>query len=367
MSNYYVGRPDILNSPLFIKRIREILDSKQFTNNGPFVRELEYQVEQYLGVTNCIAVTNASVALELAVQALLWGRDSDRDEIILPSFTFCATAHAVVRSGFKPVFVEIDNNYCISVKDIERKITKKTAAIIPVNVFGNTCDFNYLDIFKGWGIKLIYDSAHALGCCDMESEKYVGNFGDCEVFSLHATKLITSGEGGLITTNNLKLADKIRKSRNFGFSPGASIHGEVVDIGTNAKMDEFRGALGLTSFENIQEIIEHNYVNYSQYKKLIPKPLIMRDKNCYFSNYSYVVVEAPAGKREQILKYLHNHGIHARKYFQPIHTMEPYKHLKVSLPVTESIAERLITLPTGTAVNTEDIIYITSVLGDSLC
>ena len=368
MREYYVGEPNILNKELFLKRASDILDSRRLTNGGKYVKELEYEVEQYLNVGHAIAVSNATVGLELALRAFL-----KRDSLVfVPSFTFIATIHAIKNAGGIPCFIDIEDDFTIELEKMAKNSLNNPfcpgKAILACNLFGNICNIERLKtIAKENDIKLIYDSAHALGCLDEKSEKYVGNFGDCEIFSLHATKLVNSGEGGIITTNNGELADKLRRMRNFGFSPTGGPQGEVIDYGTNAKMSELTAALGLTSFESIQEIIGWNYENFKAYKKYLPKEVSLMEPNTYFSNFSYIIVEVDQSKRDSLVDYLQKHSIFARTYFQPCHLTTIYKtKQQLNWLKTERKAKRVIALPTGINVDKTDIKYICEVIGEGL-
>lgn len=363
---YYVGSPNIFNRELFQKRLEDILDSRRLTNDGKYVRELEEFAQGYLGVKHAIAVSNATVGLEIVLKTVA----DPPGEVILPSFTFIASAHAVINAGFSVKFAEINEDYCINIKDIITKFytCKNPKAIMACNLFGNICDTSNLSLLPLYpSIPIIYDSAHALGVCDNSIlARYAGGFGEAEIFSLHATKFIQGGEGGLITTNNDELAHNLRLVRNFGFKPGAGPQGEVISYGTNAKMAEIPAALALTNFENIQEIQEHLFENYQTYAEYVPEGYTLPAKNTMFSNYSYIVVEVDESKRDKIVDYLHSQKIFARTYFKPCHLSGPYKYQENYLPNTEAIARRTIVLPTGQLINDSDIEHICNNLEDAL-
>ena len=210
----HVGRPNIGNRQQLLNRINDMLDRRWLTNNGPFVQELEEKLTVYLGVAHCIAICNATVALEIAARALgLTG------EVILPSFTFVASAHALQWQKITPVFCDVDPlTHNIDPLKVDSLITPRTSGIMGVHVWGRACAIETLgEIAQKHNLKLLFDAAHAFG--STHQGRMVGGFGDAEVFSFHATKFFNSFEGGAVTTNNDDLAGKIRRMRNLAL-PG---------------------------------------------------------------------------------------------------------------------------------------------------
>ena len=354
----HVGRPNIGNRQQFLNRINDMLDRRWLSNDGPFVQELEEKLAAYLGVAHCIAICNATVALEIAARALgLTG------EVILPSFTFVASAHALQWQEITPVFCDVDPlTHNINPLKVESLITPRTSGIMGVHVWGRACAIEALDeIAQKHKIKLLFDAAHAFG--STHKGRMIGGFGDAEVFSFHATKFFNSFEGGAITTNNDDLAGKIRRMRNFGFA-GLD---NVVDIGTNGKMSEVSAAMGLTSLESLDKFIEINYNNYLGYSREldgIPGVQLIQYAEKEKNNYQYIVVEIDentAGlSRDLFVKILHAENIRARRYFYPgCHQMEPYRsffpNAGLFLPETEKLTLRVLQLPTGTAVGEKEI------------
>jgi dTDP-4-amino-4,6-dideoxygalactose transaminase len=357
----HVGRPNIGDRERLLARINDMLDRHWLSNNGPFVKELEQKLAEYMGVKHCVAVCNATIALEIAARALdLSG------EVILPSFTFVASAHALQWQGLIPVFCDIDPlTHNIDSKKVESLITPRTTGIMGVHVWGRACDVENLSaIAKKHRLKLMFDAAHAFGCTHLG--KMIGGLGDAEVFSFHATKFFNSFEGGAVATNNDELADKMRGMRNFGFA-GLD---NVIAIGTNGKMSEACAAMGLTSFESMKEFIETNYDNYLTYSsKLegISGVQLIKYTEKEKNNYQYIVVEIDeevAGlSRDLLMQILHAENIRARRYFYPgCHQMEPYRstfpNASVVLPETEKLTLKVLQLPSGTAVGEEEISHI---------
>lgn len=350
----HVGRPNIGDRDRLLARINDVLDRRWLSNNGPFVQELEQRIADMIGVKHCIAMCNATVALEISIRAVgLTG------EVILPSFTFIATAHALQWQEITPVFCDIHpRTHTINPWRVEAMITPRTTGIIGVHVWGQPCDVEALtEIAQKHNLKLMFDAAHAFGCS--YKGQMIGNFGDAEVFSFHATKFCNAFEGGAVVTNDDNLAAKIRLMKNFGFAG----YDNVSYIGTNGKMSEVSAAMGLTSLESLDEFVAINYQNYKQYQQELKGILgisILSYNETEACNYQYVVLDVDEAltqiERDQIVKILWAENILARRYFYPgCHRMEPYRsyfpHSGLLLPETERIAKRVLILPTGTAVN----------------
>ena len=359
----HVGRPNIGDRDRLLGRIEEVLDSRYFTNDGPLVREFEKRVAGLLGVRHCIATCNATVGLEVAVRAAgLSG------EVIVPSLTFIATAHALEWVGLTPVFCDVDpGTHNIDPARVEALITPRTTAILGVHLWGRPCETEALeDIARRHGLKLMFDAAHAFGCS--HEGRMIGSFGDAEVFSFHATKFFNTFEGGAVVTNDDALAERIRVMKNFGFVE----YDEVAEAGTNGKMNEVCAAQGLTSLESLDEFVAINRRNYEQYAEELRdvpgvEPILYNpaEKN----NYQYVVLEIEEAKygigRDDLVQVLWAENVLARRYFYPgCHRMEPYRSRepRAELPVTERLAGRLVTLPTGTAVGQREVSDICEIL-----
>jgi dTDP-4-amino-4,6-dideoxygalactose transaminase len=309
---------------------------------------------------------NATVALEIGIRAL-----GMAGEVIVPSFTFIATAHALQWQEITPIFCDIDPiSHTLDAAKVESLITPRTSGIIGVHTWGRPCAVEELgEIAERRGLKLMFDAAHALGCT--HQGRMIGGFGQAEVFSFHATKFLNSLEGGAIVTNDSELARKIGLMRSFGFTD----YDTVDCIGTNGKLNEVSAAMGLTNLESMDEFIAVNRRNYAQYARELAGlegiTLLTYDEKekC---NYQYVVVEIDESKtivsRDKIMEILHKENVLARRYFYPgCHRMEPYRsyypRAGLRLPVTEELAERVLTLPTGTAVSHEQISKICQILG----
>lgn len=361
----HVGQPNLGDRAFFLERVERILDSRWFTNNGECVQELERELAKYLGVRNVIAVCNATVGLEIAIRAMPM-----TGEVIVPAMTFIATAHALQWQEITPVFCDIDPvTHVLDPKQVEALITDRTSGILGVHVWGQPCAIDALqDIAERYRLHLMYDAAHAFGCS--HRGRMIGNFGRAEVFSFHATKFFNSLEGGAIATNDDELARRIRLMTNFGFAG----YDNVVHIGTNGKMNEVSAAMGLTSLRSVDEFIGVNRRNHALYAERlgrIPGMTLFRYDEAERCNWQYVVAEytpAPGGAtREDLVRALWAENVIARKYFWPgCHRMEPYRTLypraAARLPQTDAVAERLLILPTGTGVSTQEIERLTDLI-----
>lgn len=354
----HVGRPNIGDRQALMARIEDILDRRWLTNHGPYVDAFEQRICAITGARHCIAVANATLGLEIAIRA-----SSLTGEVIVPSFTFIATAHALQWQGITPVFCDIDPlTHTLDPDKIEALITPKTTGILAVHVWGRPCAVEALEqIAQRHGLTLLFDAAHAFGCS--HNGRMIGNFSAAEVFSFHATKFLNSFEGGAVVTNDDALAQRVRLMMSFGFSD----YDTVDSIGTNAKMTEIAAAMGITSLDSMDEFIAVNRRNYQQYRQVLADlpgvELIVypEHERC---NFQYVVIEVDEQligvSRDQLHQILVAENILARRYFYPgCHQMEPYRstfpdagrHLRS----TEQLAERVLSLPTGTSVGPEQI------------
>ncbi len=346
-----VGRPNIGDRDRLLARINDMLDRRQLTNNGPFVKELEQRVAGLTGVKHCIAMCNATVALEIAIRAL-----GMKGEVIIPSFTFIATAHALQWQEITPVFCDIDPlTHNIDPRQVEALITPRTTGIVGVHLWGRVCQVDELTkIARERGLKLLFDAAHAFACS--YHGQMIGNFGDAEVFSFHATKFFNTFEGGAVLTNNDELAGKIRLMKNFGFED----YDRVTYVGTNGKMSEVAAAMGLTGLESLDDFIATNRRNYLQYKAGLNGVTMVEYDESERCNYQYIVLEVDG--RDALMKKLWDNNVIVRRYFYPgCHRMEPYKS-NLTLPQTERLAGRVLSLPTGTSVSSRDIDRICEII-----
>jgi len=365
----HVGRPNLGDSRRLFERIEGILERRWLTNDGPVVREFEQKICQITDVKHCISMCNATVALEIAIRAL-----ELRGEVIVPSYTFIATAHALQWQEITPVFADIDpNSYHIDPGCLDRLITPRTTGIIGVHTWGRPCNTQAIEaIAKRYELKVMYDAAHAFGCS--HENRMIGGFGECEILSFHATKFLNSSEGGAILTNNDELADKVRLMRNFGFAG----YDRVIYLGTNGKMTEICAAMGLTSLEGMDQQIELNRSNYEEYQKHlagIPGISLIDYNTSDKRNYHYIVVQVNDShaslSRDELVEVLHAENVLARKYFWPgCHRMQPYKALfpnaYLLLPNTELRSAQVMVLPTGQCVSKTDIEAVCAIINTAV-
>lgn len=330
----------------YINEIREMWDSHWLTNMGVKHKQLQRQLLEYLNVDNIELFVNGHMALEMSLQAMeLSG------EVITTPFTFASTAHAIVRNGLTPVFCDINPyDYTIDVKKIEELITDRTCAILPVHVYGNICDVEAIEkIANKYGLKVIYDAAHAFG------ETYKGisiaNYGDASCFSFHATKVYNTIEGGAVAYRDEKFGRKLYDLKNFG------IHGpdRVVAVGANAKMNEFCAAMGICNLRHVDDDIEkRKQVSERYFANLedisgIKLPLAQKNVKSNYAYFPVVFDERISGvSREDIFDALEKEEVIARKYFYPIVTeFECYrdKYLSANVEIAKWVGDRVLTLP----------------------
>ncbi|GAB5604696.1 aminotransferase class I/II-fold pyridoxal phosphate-dependent enzyme [Sideroxyarcus sp. TK5] len=333
----------------FIHYVNDIFDRRWLSNNGPLVQELESRIASHIGVRHCVAMSNGTVALEIAIRAL-----GMAGEVIVPSFTFIATAHALHWQAITPVFADIDPvTHHLDPAAVRRMITPRTSGIIGVHLWGRGAPVAGLqEVAEEHGLKLMFDAAHAFGCS--HNGQMIGGFGACEVLSFHATKFFNTFEGGAVVTNDDELAEKMRLMRNFGFI-GLD---NVIHPGTNGKMTEISAAMGLVNLEALDSVVEANRRNYETYLRMLAGlpgirvlPYDDRERN----NYQYVVLEVAEAcpqTRDAIIEALHAENVRARKYFWPgCHRMKPYRdlfpHAGLMLTNTERVANGIVVLPTG--------------------
>jgi len=349
---FFVGRPNIPDPDDFLASARTILENKHLTNNGPLVKDFEQKLSELLGVKHVITVCNATIGLLVAIKALdLSG------EVILPSFTFIASAHVLQWTGIKPVFCDIDPaTHNIDPAKIEQLITDKTSAIMGVHIWGRPCPHDELaEIAYKHGLKLFYDSAHAF--CTTYKSRPIAALGDVSVLSFHATKCFNTFEGGAIVTNDDELAQKARLMCNFSFEGEDNVTG----LGINAKMTEIQAAMGLCNLKSFSKVLSHNKNVYDYYKEKLYEvkgfSIIDYPVN-EINNYHYIITEIDESvyghPRDEVHDLLKSHGIFARRYFYPgCHKSPPYKNLcgDIYLPNTDSLCNRVLALPGGSGID----------------
>jgi dTDP-4-amino-4,6-dideoxygalactose transaminase len=359
----HVGRPNLGDRAALLRHTSDIYDRRWLTNNGPLVQELEARIAQRLGVRHCVAMCNGTIALEIAIRAL--GLEG---EVILPSWTFIATAHALHWQGITPVFADVDPaTHNLDPDAVRRMITPRTSGIIGVHLWGRPAPIEALQaIADERGLQLMFDAAHAFDCS--HQGRKIGGFGRCEVLSFHATKVFNTFEGGAVVSDDDELAETMRLMRNFGFKG----YDNVIHPGTNGKMPEINAAMGLVNLDAMPEFVETNRRNYEAYAEAftgIDGLQLLQYDEAEDPNYQYVILEVAKGlaARDDLIAALHAENVLARKYFWPgCHRMKPYRdlfpHAGLVLPNTSELADRLIVLPTGSMISTADVSTVAAII-----
>lgn len=320
------------------KYIDKIYSTAWVTNNGQLVKELTARLEEYLGVQNLLLVTNGTLALQIAYKAL-----GVTGQAITTPFSFVATTSSLIWEGIEPVFVDIDpETFCIDPSKIEEAITRETTAIVPVHVFGNACDVEEIEkIAQKYGLKTIYDGAHAFGV------QYNGgsllSYGDATILSFHATKLFHTIEGGAIIFKNREDLERAKLMINFGIS-GPDL---VIELGINAKMNEFQAAMGLCVLDEIDTILEQRAKIWSHYKNFLKDHVQLQKRNFHCTNnYSYFpVLFENEEKLIEVKNAMNAVGINPRRYFYPSLDTLGYLQSTITQIKSEDIASRIICLP----------------------
>lgn len=316
MNPIYVTRSSMPSLSEYMEEIKSIFDSHLLTNMGPVYKKLQHQLKEYLGVKELSLFINGHMALEMALQAL-----NLKGEVITTPYTFASTTHAIVRNGLIPVFCDIKpDDYTIDPDKMEAMITEKTCAILPVHVYGYICDVEAIDkIAKKYNLKVIYDAAHAFGCTYKGIG--IGNFGDISMFSFHATKVFNTIEGGGIVYHDKNLRDSLHILKNFGICS----EDNITAVGGNAKLDEFRAAMGICNLRHIDEEIAKRgkvFCHYHDRLRGVPGLQIMQQIKDVKPNYAYYPIyidpDIFGADRDEIYERLKEKGIYCRRYFYPI-------------------------------------------------
>ena len=356
MSDILVTRSSMPSMEEYIEEIRSIWDSHWLTNMGEKHKALQAELQKYMGVPAVELLTNGHMALELSLQAM-----NLQGEVITTPFTFASTTHAIVRNGLEPVFCDIDpETYTMDVTQIERLITDRTCAILPVHVYGNICNIEEIErIAHKYGLKVLYDAAHTFG--ETYKGQGIGNFGDASCFSFHATKVFNTIEGGAVCYRDPDMGRRLYELKNFG------IHGpeEVDAVGANAKMNEFCAAMGLCNLRHVDEEIAKRRAVVERYREHLEGVDGLRlnvQQPEVRSNYAYFPVVFDenlfGASRNEVMDALAQNGIGARKYFYPLtNTFECFhgKYDVDATPVALHVAKRVLTLPLYADLSMEDL------------
>jgi len=359
-----IAEPDLSGNEE--KYVIECIRTGWVSSKGKFVDQFEENFASYVGARHAIAVSSGTAALHLALAAL---DIQPGDEIIMPTFTMIACANVAKYLGAKPVLVDSEiSTWNIDPNKIEEKITDKTKAIMAVHIYGHPADMDpIMKIAKKYGLYVIEDAAEAHGA-EYKGRK-VGSIGDVGCFSFYANKIITTGEGGMITTNDDRIAEKVRKLRDQGYNLSMRkwlIHDVV---GYNYRLTNLQAAVGLAQLERIEEFVNKHRENAYYYNSLLSDirgvglpPEMPWAKNVYWM-YTVLINEEVMGiTRDDLMKKLEIYGIDTRATFLPIHLQPPYRDIYVNkkYPVAELLGRRGVNLPSGNSTTKKDVEYVAS-------
>lgn len=344
----------------YTAQVQRAWQNQWLTNRGELVLELEQKLKDKLQVSNVTAMTNGTIPLQIAIELL-----GNQGEVITTPFSYVATTASLVWQHCKPVFVDVHQDYLtIDETKIEAAITDKTTAILATHVFGNPCAVEQIEtIAKKYGISVIYDGAHAFGV--RYKNRSIFEYGDVSTCSFHATKLFHTGEGGALFTTSKSLQNKLFYSHNFGHNGPEEFHG----LGINGKMSELQAAMGLAVLPLIDTIIEDRkrVVDFYNHNLNVSKIVTLQLRPGTDWNYSYypIILNSEA-QLLLIQKKLNEHQIFPRRYFYPSLNTLPYVS-KVAMPISESIASRILCLPLYVDLSTADLELIVSLINELLC
>ena len=351
-----MAAPDI--SEADVQSVAEVVRSGRLAL-GPKTVAFEQSMADYVGVKHAVAVSSGTAALHLIVRALDVGPG---DEVLVPSFTFAASVNAILYEHATPVFVDVEpETYNLDPEDLERKITPRTKAIMAVDIFGHPAEWNeLLRIAEKYGLKIIDDSCEALGA-EYEGRK-IGQFGDAAAFAFYPNKQMTTGEGGIIVTDDDEIARLARSMRNQGRGEmGAWLEHER--LGFNYRMDEMSAALGVSQLRRIETFLQKRERVANLYTEMLRnfdwvRPPVVKS-NVRMSWFVYVVTLAEGLERGPVMREMEAMGIPSRGYFAPIH-LQPYVRRMLgtepgTLPVTERISKRTIALPFHNNLTTDEV------------
>ncbi len=358
----FVSEPLLSNETK--KNLLQCIKTEMISSSGPYLKEFEKKWSSYCGVKYGVAVTNGTSALQIAFKSL---NLKPGDEVIMPSFTIISCALAIIETGAIPVMVDCyEDTWCLNIDEIEKKITKKTKAILVVHMFGHPAEMSRLmKIKKKYKIKIVEDAAEAHGA--LYKKKVVGSFGDLACFSFYANKLVTTGEGGMVISNNKKLTEKLRSLRNLSFRSDRRFY--HTEIGYNYRLTNLQAAVGLSQIKRIKKHIFIKRSNTFFYNKILNKmnlPIKLPSEKSYCSSVFWmygIVIKNKLMKASILAKKLMRYGIETRPLFLGMHRQPVFKHLnfyndRKNFPVTDELSDYGLYLPSGLKLKKKDIIYV---------
>ncbi len=362
-------KPDLPTLDDIREPIEEILANGRVTNFGRYVRQFEAETAEYLDAET-VTVSSGTMGLLFALNA--FGLKPGQ-KVIIPSFTFMATAQAVCYAGGIPVFAEIGDDMNICPGDLERLLREheNVGAVIAVHMYGLPARVKEIETIvaeagerRGSKIPLLFDAAHAFGAS--VDQKRIGAFGDAEIFSLSVTKVLVTVEGGLISTRNAEVAERLRKMRNYGILASYNAHFP----GMNGKMSEFHAIVGLHNLRRLEQLMKQRQERASQYRDLIESSTRFRltswPENVVhtFKDFTIFVPHEGDGARDRVIRFLEENEIETRPYFYPaVHEQERFRCYQTRpLPRTECLSRRVITLPFFTTISDTEMEYVAKTL-----
>lgn len=359
-----VAEPSLAGNEL--KYVQDCVETGWISGSGKYVDAFEREFAKFCVVENAIAVSSGTAALHVALLALGIGAG---DEVIVPDLTYIASANAVTYCGATPVFADVDREtWTLDPQDAERKISPRTKAIMPVHLYGHPADMNpILDLAKRHELRVIEDAAEAHGA-EYKGAR-AGSLGDIAVFSFYGNKIITTGEGGMVVTNNDGLAKKVRLLKGQGVDPARRYWFPIV--GYNYRMTNIQAAIGLAQMERIEWFVERRREVASWYDEALRESSVTTPveaawaKNVY---WLYSVLLPKTHDRDRLLTQLSEKGIETRPFFYPMHDMPPYfdRDGAASCPIATELSARGLNLPSSATLTQEDVLYITDAIRESL-
>lgn len=346
------------------KFVNECLDTNWISSKGKFVKAFEDNFASYINVNHATSVCNGTVALHLALVTLGIGSG---DEVIVPSFTYIASVSSITFSGAKPVFVDsLENTWQMDPADVQKKITDKTKAIMAVHIYGYPCDMEAIgNIAKKHDIFVIEDCAEAFG--SMFKDKYVGTFGDISTFSFYGNKTITTGEGGMVVTNDETLYDRAYHFKMHGLAKYREYWHDVV--GFNYRMTNICAAIGTAQLEKADEKIKLKRELAFKYMELLeglPLDYQRETKDIFSTYWMFTIMVKDINLRDSLREHLKQKGIETRPSFYPVHTMPMYSGKYQKLPVAENLGWTGINLPSFPSLTGSEIEFISNSIREFL-
>jgi len=353
-----------------LEYVTDCLKTNWISSKGKYVEEFEDKFANYCGCKYGITTTSGTTALHLALASIGVGKG---DEVIIPAFTMIATAFAVVYTGAKPVLVDAElETWNMDVEKIEEKITNRTKAIIPVHIYGHPCDMDpIMKLAKENDLYVVEDAAEAHGA-EYKGKK-TGGFGHIGCFSFYANKIITTGEGGMIVTNDKEIAERAKSLRNLCFPKEKRIYLHP-EVGYNYRMTNIQAAIGLAQLERIEELIERRRRNAHLYNSLLKDvkgiklpPEKEWAKNVYWM-YSILIDDKFGESRDELMNELEKRGIETRPFFIPMHQQPVFQKMGLfkgeSYPAAEKLSSKGMHLPSGSGLKEKEMKFICNIIKD---